>query len=351
MKLNMKNKVVRIAIVALPVGLLAAMGLVFLWHCPEYHSGMLGGHWYVKHQLCWNVMGVVAFCMPLLAGWTRWLKLALGMAAAWLVMFAASQFCPQDGGGWFVSLGTVRLDVMGMFPFSLAMLLAWIANRFRFRVVRTLLVVGVSILLVLTAHIATNANRVSRLAAVFSGDPPTKELAENDSSLARAWAQKTCVEAIEASHWFSANEEYLKGNPLPGRYTSAMPASAALAFGKWFLFLVVVAFGFLGCCYARVWFATTDQGKKTFLAVSGLGVIIPATLGICECLGFAPMMYTCVPLVSYGGTSALMIWLNAGTLASIWSEFSDVGQKKDVRLDALAAESEENGRVCTKISF
>ncbi len=151
-----------IVMIASPVAVLAVMGLVFLWHCPEYHSGMLGGHWYVKHQLCWNVMGVVAFCMPLLAEWSRWLKLAPAMAAAWLVMFAASQFCPQDGGGWFVLLGPIRLDVMGMLPFSLAMLLAWISHKFGFRAVRVVVIAGVSALLVLTASIATNANRVSR---------------------------------------------------------------------------------------------------------------------------------------------------------------------------------------------
>ena len=327
MKLNMKNNVARIAMVALPVAVLAVMGFVFLWHCPEYHSGMLSGCWYVKHQLCWNVMGVAAFCMPLLAGWTRWLKLAPFMAAVWLVMFAASQFCPQDGGGWFVVIGPIRLDVFGMFPFTLSMLLAWISHKFGFRVVRMLLVAGVSILLVLTARIMTDTNRVSHVAVWFSGNPPTKELAENDSSLARVLAQKTCVEAVEASHWFSANEEYLKDNPIPGRFTSAMPASAALAFGKWFLVLVGVVFGFLGCCFARVWFATTDHSKKTFLAVSGHVVFIPAALGMCECLGVAPMLYTCVPLVSYGGAAATMTWLIAGTLASIWSEGGDVGQK------------------------
>ena len=321
----MKDKVTRIAMVALPVVVLAAMGLLFLWRCPEYHSGMLGGHWYVKHQLCWNVMGVVAFCMPLLAGWwTRWLKLAPAMAAAWLVMFAASQFCPQDGGGWFVSLGPIRLDVIGMLPFSLAMLLAWISHKFGFRAVRVLVIAGVSALLVLTACIATNSNRVSRVAAWFSGDPPTKQLTENDSSQARAWAQKTCVEAIEASRWFSANEEYLKKNPLPGRFASAMPASAALVFGKWFLALIWVVFGFLGWCFARAWFGTMDQSKKTFLAVSGLCVFIPATLGICECFGVTPMLYTCVPLVSYGGTATMVLWLIAGTLALIFKEMEEI---------------------------
>ena len=315
---NSTSKVARIAMVALPVVMLAAMGLVFLWCCPEWHPEMPGEHWRFKRQLCWNAMGIAAFCMPLLAGWTRWLKFAPAMAAAWLVMFAASQFCPQDGGGWFVAIGPIRFDVMGMFPFALAMMLAWIANRFRFRAVRMLLVVGAAILIALTARIATNANRVSRIAAWFSGNPPTKELAENNSSLARAWAQMTCVKAVEASHWFSANEEHLKDNPLPGRFASAMPASAALVFGKWFIVLFGTAFGLLGSCFVRAWSATADQGKKAFLAVAGLGAFVPAILGTCECLGLTPMLYTCVPLVSYGGTAAMMAWLIVGTLASLW---------------------------------
>ena len=318
----MKDKVTIIAMVALPIGVLAAMGLAFLWCCPEWHPGMLGEHWQFKRQLCWNLIGMVAFCLPLLVGWTRWLRLAPVLAAAWLVMFAAaSQFSPQDGGGWFVSLGPVRLDMLGLLPFTLAMLLAWITHRFRFRAVRMLVILGVSILLVLTARIATNANRVASVAAWFSGEPPTKELAENDSSLSRAWAQKTCVEAFGASHWFSANEAHLKDNPLPGRFTSAMPASSALTFGKWFLVFVWAAFGFLGLCLARAWLAATDQSQKTFLAVAGLGILLPAVLGTCECLGLLPMSYTCVPLVSYGGTAAMMTWLIAGTLASLgWAE-------------------------------
>lgn len=332
MKLTMKTKTGRIAMAALPVVMLAAMGLVFLWCCPEWHPEMLGEHWRFKRQLCWNAMGIAAFCMPMLAGWTpRWLKLAPVMAAAWLVMFAASQFCPQDGGGWFVLIGPIRFDVMSMLPFSLAMLLAWVANRFRFRAVRMLVVVGVAIMIALTARIATNANRVSRVAAWFSGDPPTKQLSENDSSLARAWAQKMYAEAIGASHWFSANEEHLKGNPLPGRFTSAMPASAALAFGKWFLVLFGAAFVFMGWCFARVWFTTADQGKKVFLAVAGLGVLVPAILGPCECLGLTPMLYTCVPLVSYGGTVAMVTWLIAGTLASLWLDGNaDARREHDV---------------------
>lgn len=307
----------KIAMAALPVGLLAAMGLVFLW-CSEGHPGMLGGHWEFKRQLFYNVIGLSAFCMPLLIGWTRWLRFAPAMMAVWLALFAASKFCPQDGGGYFIFLGPIRLDILGILPFTLAMLLAWIANRFRFRAVRMLLVVGVSMLLVMTARVATNANRMSRVAAWFSGDPPSKYLAENDSSLARSWAQKTRVEAVEASHWFAANKAYLRDNPLPGRLSSAMPASAMLTFGKWFLLFVGAAFGFLGWCFARAWLATTDQGKKAFLAVAGLGIFTPALLGICECLGLTPMLYTCVPLVSYGGTATMMAWLIAGTLASLW---------------------------------
>lgn len=318
-----------IAMVALPVGLLAVMGLAFLWCCPEWHPGMFGEHWQFKRQLCWNAIGIVAFCMPLLAGWTRWLRWAPVMVAVWFAMFAASQFSPHGGSGWLVSLGPIRLDVLGMLPFTLAMMLAWISHRFGFRAVRMLMILGVSISLVLAVRIAANANRASRVAAWFSGNPPTKELAENDSSLARAWAQKTTAEAFHESHWFSGNENHLRNNPLPGRFTSAMPASAALRFGKWFLLVVGAAFGFLGLCLARVWLGTADQGKKVFLGVSGLSIFIPAILGTCECIGLTPVLYTCVPLVSYGGTPVMITWLIAGTLASIWLDGAN-GEQKDV---------------------
>ena len=336
-KVRMKSKIGRIEMIVSPVVVLAAMGLVFLWCCPEWHwhPEMLVEHWQYKRQLCWNGIGIMTFCMPLLAGWRRWLKLAPVMAAVWLVMFAASKFSPSDGGGWFVTLGPIRFDLLGMLPFALAMTLAWIANRFRFRAVRMLLVVAGTILIALTMRMATNANRVSRIAEWFSSSPPTKVLSEDGSSLARAWAQMACVKAVEASRWFSANEEHLKDNPIPGRFTSAMPASAALVFGKWFLVLFGAAFGFLGWCFARAWFATADQGKKAFLAVAGLGTIVPAALSTFECLGLTPMMYTCVPLVSYGGTAAMMTWLIAGTLASVLL---------DGNVDALR---EHDTRLCT----
>ena len=65
----------------------------------------------------------------------------------------------------------------------------------------------------------------------------------------------------------------------------------------------------------------SDQSQKTFLVIAGLGILLPAVLGTCECLGLLPMSYTCVPLVSYGGTAAMMTWLIAGTLASLgWAE-------------------------------
>ena len=322
-----KVGVQKIAMVAMPVGLLAMMGLVFLWCCPEWHPRMLGEHLRFKRQFLYNALGMVAFCVPLLAGWSRWLKWAPVMAAAWSAMLVMAHFCPMVNGSRFVFFGPIRLDVICMLPFALAMILAWISHKFGFRAVRMLTIAGVSILLVLTACITTNANRVSRIATWFSGDLPTKELAENDSSLARAWAQKTCVEALGFAHWFSANEEHLKDNPIPGRFTSAMPASAALVFGKWFLVLFVTAFGLLGFCFVQAWSATADQGKKAFLAVAGLGAFVPAILGTCECLGLTPMLYTCVPLVSYGGTATTMTWLITGTLASIWRDEAKVDPK------------------------
>jgi len=299
------------------VALLAAMGLVFLWCCPEWHSGMLGEHWRFKRQLCWNAIGMVGFCIPLLAGWARWLRLAPALAVVWLVLFAVSQFSPHDGGGCFVLLGPIRLDVFAMLPFTLSMLLAWILHKLGLRAIRMLLVVGASILLVPTVRIATNANRVSRVTAWFSGNPPTKELAEQDVSLSRAWAQMTCVKAVEASHWFSANEAYLKENPLPGRLTFAMPAAASLTFGRWFLALTGVGFAALMWCFVRVFRTTTDYAKRMFLVVAGLGVFAPAILGVCECFGVTPMLYTCMPLVPYSGTLALMTWITIGSIAAI----------------------------------
>jgi cell division protein FtsW (lipid II flippase) len=307
----------RTVMAAVPVGLLAVMGLVFLWCCPEWRPGALGPHWHFWRQLAWNAVGAAALCIPILAGWTRWLKAAPVMAAAWVAALAAAQFCPEDGGGWYLFLGPMRLDVLAMLPIVVGMLFAWIAHKRGYRARRMLVVLGIGCLIVLTARVTADANRVSRLAAVFGGEPPSKELAENDSALARAWAQKMCVEAVDASHWFSGNKEYLKENPLPGRYTSAMPAAAALALGKWFLAVVGALFALFACCFVRAWLDTKDESRRTFLAGSGLFVFISAIMGVCECLGLTPMLYTCVPLVSFGGTAVVVLWLIAGTLAAM----------------------------------
>ena len=75
-----------------------------------------------------------------------------------------------------------------------------------------------------------------------------------------------------------------------------------------------------------------DKAKRAYLLVSGLGIIVPAILGYCGCLGLMPMLYTNVPLVSNDTTAILASWLGAGILVSA---VVDVGELVWSRADYL----------------
>ena len=310
-----------LCVLASSAALLAAMGLAFLWCCPEvkWQAAMLGAHRAFWRQLCWNAVGIAAFCTMLRFGWRRTLRAAPFVVVGWVAMLLVAEFfCPMVNGElyfWHKSVG-VGVKVMALLPLVAALALAWVSDRFKIKAHRLLLLMVAATLLVMVGRIATNANRVERIKAFFRGDAPPA-VAMYPSSMASCWAQKTCVDAVRASRWFSGDEGYLRNNPIPGRLTFAMPAAASLTFGRWFLVLAGAGFAALLWCFVRAFRTTTDYGKRVFLVVAGLGVFVPAIQSTCECLCLTPMLYTCVPLVSSDGTLSLATWTAIGVFAAM----------------------------------
>lgn len=71
----MKKKIVSGMVIG-SVALLAAMGLAFLWWCPQSESAIkaMGSHWAFKRQIVWNALGVAVCCGVAALGWKRLLK-------------------------------------------------------------------------------------------------------------------------------------------------------------------------------------------------------------------------------------------------------------------------------------
>ena len=133
---------------------------------------------------------------------------------------------------------------------------------------------------------------------------------------ARAFVQVQTCKALAQAQWFSSTDTSMLRD-TPGNPTYSMPASSAVMFGKWFMATAWVFFALVALSLACLWRRTEDKAKRAFLLVSGLGIIVPAVLGPCECLGLVPMLYTSVPLVSNDTTAVLASWLGTGILVSI----------------------------------
>ena len=76
---------------------LTAMGLVFLWCCPDAASftERMGEHWMLKRQAVWLGIGFSAFAFGLILGWRRWMKAAPWLALGWLALFVIAICYPQ----------------------------------------------------------------------------------------------------------------------------------------------------------------------------------------------------------------------------------------------------------------
>ena len=294
---------------------LAVMGLVFCWSCPDVLHGVGGdaSRWHFKRQAAWNVVGLSTFCTATVIGWKRWLKAAPFLFEGWVALwFAAHMQQSVDGSSAIVQIGPISLDVWALFPVSLALLVAWLRERYGIRTRRLLFIVGIVAFAVTACYLVTDTNRMTRLAAFFAGDSAP---AMSPSACVRGFAQSQARKAFTQAHWFSSTDAEILHN-IPGNTTYSMPASSAVMFGKWFMAVAWVFFALIAVGLACLMRRTEDKAKRAFLLVSGSGIIVPAILGHCECLGLMPMLCTSVPLVSHDTTVALASWLGAGILVS-----------------------------------
>ena len=298
---------------------LAAMGLVFCWCCPDrlHDVGGVASRWCCKRQVVWNLAGVCVALVAVLAGWRRLLKSApllfVGWIALWL--FALSQ--PMvDGSCGVARIGPIVLGVWSLSPVALALLAAWLRERYLVGARKFLCAVCIGALAVVVVNVAASPDRIARVNSFFRGEPRQEMSASECMS---GFVQHQTREAFAQAHWFSACEnEILKS--LPGTMSYSMPASSAVVFGKWFIALAWTLASVLVLALAWFWRRASDVAMRTFIAFAGLGFVVPFLLGHGECLGIAPMVYAVIPLVSYDAAAVLASWFAAGVLLAIHAE-------------------------------
>ena len=298
---------------------LTAMGLAFMWWCPDmtWFSNRMGEHWMFRRQVLWMGIGLSFFMLAVMVGWRHWQKAAPFLAVGWLAMFVVACCSPQVKHHLFIRIGYLNVNVMAWCSLAVALLLAWIAEKLSVRrVMCFLLVAGVVFSGVFAVQALGNRERMGHVAAYFGlelgrDDPPADEV------MLRQWAQEASSEAMCKAHWFSGNDEMLRRNSLPGRFTYSMPFAAALVFGKWFNVIVVVLFGMFAVVLAWCYRRAGNVGKKVFVVVAGGAFLFQAGYGYWACFGFmSPELRSCVPLVSYGGCIVIE-WVMAGILVSL----------------------------------
>ena len=250
---------------------LTAMGLAFMWWCPDvkWFSDRMGEHWMFRRQVLWMGIGLSCFILAVMVEWRRWLKAAPFLAVGWLAMYVVACCSPQVKHHLFIRIGHLNVNVMAWCSLAVALLLAWIAEKLSVRrVMRFLLVAGVVFSGVFAVQALGNHERMAHVAAYF-GLELERDAAPSDEVMLRQWAQEASGEAMCKAHWFSGNDEMLRQDSLPGRFTYSMPFAAALVFGKWFNMLAVALFGMFAVVLVVCYRGAENVGKKAFVAVAG----------------------------------------------------------------------------------
>lgn len=303
--------------------LLAVMGLVFTWFCPEsVNLHPESPHWMTSRMVVFNLTGLLLGGGAVAVGWKRWLRTAPYILIAWvgLVCYAATQ--PPVNGSWvWISTGIpgLSVNVWDFCPLVIGLTAAWISWKFGMRPVLVMLVLALAMGGVLAGQIVTNANRMLRL-KVFFGQatemPPLEESAKASCFLANQSAG-----IIREAKWFGETE--IDPKILPCAATAAMPARAAAMWGKWYLVLLCAVFGLLGAGFAGAWVSVRDNPRRTLvlaLAITVLGGMMSGYLGS---LLITPMKYSCIPWASFGGMTAAVYWMTLGVLASALTDRED----------------------------
>ena len=303
----------------LSLAALAGLGVLFLWWVPDTtrFAKNLGEHWMFRRQMLRVGVGLSFFFLSLMVGWKRWLKAAPFVALGWLVVLAVA-FCQMPvKGRHFLSVGSVGFDVWDWFEFVAALFSAWLAEKLAVRrVVSFVMIIFAIYVCGFAVRMVVDNDRRECVAAFFGCELPDASQGEND--LARLWGQNESSEVLREAKWFTPSDKDRRKMFLPGRFSRNAPVAAALEKGKWIHFLVLALLGTfvyaLVCCWRR----TESVGKKVFVAVAGLSVVlIPALHGYGVYLGFIPpILYSGIPLISSGG-NVWPVLIFAGVLVSI----------------------------------
>jgi len=295
---------------------LAAMGIVFCWCCPDrlHDIGGVASHWCFKRQIVWNISGVCAALLAVAVGWKRLLKSAPFLFAGWVALWLFACSRPAvDGSCSFVRIGPVALGVWSLFPVALALLAAWLRERYLVGAGKFLCGVCAGAILAVVLSVAASSDRIARINSFFRGEPRQEMSASECMS---GFVQHQTCEAFAQAQWFSPCETETLDS-LPGAMSYSMPASSAVVFGKWFIALAWTLASALVFSLAWFWRGTNDVAMRTFIVFAGLGFVVSFALGHCANLGLTPMAFTVVPLVSYDAAAVLASWFGAGILVAI----------------------------------
>ena len=288
--------------VVLAMAALMAMGLAFMWWCPDvtWFSDRMGEHWMFRRQVLWMGIGLSCFMLAVMVEWRRWLKAAPFLAVGWLAMYVVACCSPQVKHHLFVNIGCLRVNVMAWCSLALALLLAWIAEKLSVRrVMRFLLVAGVVFSVVFAVLVLGEHERLAHVAAHF-GYEVGRDAVSADEVMLRQKAQVASGEAMREAHWFSGSGEVLRRESLPGRFTYCMPFTAALVFGKWFNALAVALFGMLAVALIWCYHRAGHVGKKVFVVVAGGAFLLKAAYGYLAYWGLMSPVLRSHDRVDYG---------------------------------------------------
>lgn len=300
-----KNKTIVFLLLA-TVGILAAMGCWFCWHCP---SRVYGAHEMFWRQLAWNGIGFAVFAGAVMLGWRRWLRSAPWLMALWCMAIVAAQgFCAVRGTHRWIVLGPFRVNVATCLVPVFALFAAWVRGRKWRRPWMEWTFFALAAVAV-GCMVAFNPAHMKRLAAYFSPD---------DYIGGEAYMSCQLQQALAAASWFGDAGKNLGFLPCPE--SDGMMSASALLFGKWFPVAVVFLFATLGACLSVVWKGEAEASRRRYVLFFGLWLVVPAAYCLLHSLSLLPVAGMSPALAGYGGTAVVMAWWGMGVLVAMARE-------------------------------
>ena len=357
----------------LVVTCLVALGLVVLSSASEansmrYHGG--DPHFFMRRQFAYLAGGLVIAVAASLVDYRRWRD---HVSLAWLFYFAVIVllvavfgFRAVNGSHRWLSVGPLRLQPSEFAKLSVVILLAAWLDRLGWKVelfwkgtfwpvifiggltvpillepdFGSVMVVGLAGLLmmfvagsrlrylfpvgllgvgVVAFKVATNANRMARLAAFFGGSSDAGATAMDAAAKRAAYQANQALAAIGNSNVWGAGlgESMQKYLYLPEAHTDFVFAVGAEELG--IVFSLAVVFLFCSFFALSVYIARKASDRFGRFLVVGMSFVIffqaMFNLGVvCKAL---PTKGMALPFFSYGGTNLLSAFFAVGTILSV----------------------------------